>query len=64
MCADVALDLANCMRPALCARLLSMCRDWPNPEEDIGHSSPAQSEEPEPVLQRRGKRRRKDIGAV
>jgi hypothetical protein len=53
MCTDVALDLANCMRPTLHARLLSMHRDWPNPEEDIGHSSPAQSEEPEPVLQKR-----------
>src|SRR5690606_28113540 len=64
MCADVALDLANRMRPALHARLLSMHRDWPKPEEDIGRSSPARSEEPEPVLRRRGKRRRKDVGAA
>jgi hypothetical protein len=41
-----------------------MCRDWPNPDENIGCSSPAQSKEPEPVLRRRGKRRRKDVGAV
>ncbi len=50
MCADVALDLANRMRPALCSRLLSMRRDWPNPDKDIGRSSPAQLEEQEPAL--------------
>jgi hypothetical protein len=63
ICVDVALDLANCMRPALHARLLCMHRDRPNPEED-GCSSPAHAEEPEPVMNWRGKRRRKHVGAA
>ena len=64
ICADVGLDLTNCMRPALHARLLSRCRDWPNPEDNDDCPSPAHSKEPDMVLKRRGKRRRKDVGAV
>jgi len=58
MCADVGLDLANCMRPAL-------HRDWPNLEDCNNHVSPPHSEEPDPVQKSRGSQRRgKDVGTV
>jgi hypothetical protein len=59
MCADVALDLNNQMRPALWSQLLSMWKDWPDLDEDSSHLSPTCTEElPDHEPLRRGKRRK------